>query len=438
MTIVRNTAYILTAKTVGFALGIAVSIAVSRVLGPYQRGVYFLIGLITRTTVFFGELGMCSANTYFLGKRKRSFNEVHCNSIIISLGLAVLVYSIYGLSRNCLQQYVLKGVRPMFLLIAISLVPFSLYNTFWGGMMTGINRIALARKLDIIMSLVGCILTLVVLLVLRFGLGGLIGLWVMTVLGMTTAKVILANREQKLRLVFELSSLKQMLFYGFKGYIGNLTFFIYNRFDMFLINYFIGAAGVGQYSLAVVLAERISFVVSPIKEAAVPRISEIKNRSSELIGKVFRHTMLLSISVAGLIFMLAPWGVPFLYGVAYWPCVKPLLILCPGIIFIVLGGVVSGYFTYQIGKPHIPSICGWIVLTIYVPLTVAAVAKFGIVGAALTSTGAYFLDMSIMLWLFKRESGASLSELLIPRTSDIQDYVRLLSTTIRKLSAAER
>ena len=55
--------------------------------------------------------------------------------------------------------------------------------------------------------------------------------------------------------------------------------------------------------------------------------------------------------------------------------------------------------------------------------------RLGIVGAALASTCSYTLSAVLTIWLFIRETGSSVREVVMPNTSDF----KLLSSLVRPL-----
>ncbi len=414
-------------QVVIFVLGILVSIVVSRILGPTQRGVYFLVITINAIIVSLGDLGITFTNTYFLAKGKYSLSKVNSNSMLFALLIGAVTMLGYLVFRMPLHNSFLKEVEPAYMLVGIGLIPFSLYTQFWSSMMVGLNRMTLISKLGIATTVVGSTLTCIVLLVFKLGLVGLLGLW--GVSGITSAllRLYLLSKEEKIRISFDYKMFKELIFFGFKGHLGNIAYHIYHRLDIFLINYFAGATGVGYYSLAVSLAEKTWFLPDSIINASTPRIGSANKEDAEVLtSRVVRHTILLSAITAVILMFAAPWVIPFAYGSEFLPSVTPLMILLPGTVLVCTVFVLCSFFTYQMGRPEIPTICGWIVLAVNLPLCAWLTARYGLIGASFATSLTYLVAFLIILLWYRKVTRQSLCDMLLIKAVDIYAYFDLL------------
>ena len=66
-------------------LGFLVVIVTARILGPEGRGIYAFLENMINLAVLFGCFGVGTANVYFLGRKKYSFNVLFWNSVIIGI-----------------------------------------------------------------------------------------------------------------------------------------------------------------------------------------------------------------------------------------------------------------------------------------------------------------------------------------------------------------
>lgn len=434
MSIARNSLALFVMQVATFVLGILVSIVVSRMLGPTQRGVYFLVITINAIMVSLGDLGITFTNTYLLAKGRYSLSKVNSNSIIFAVLIGAVTMLGYLTFRRPLHNSFLKEIEPTYMLVGIGLIPFSLYTQFWGSMMVGLNRMTLISKLGIATAVVSSILTFVVLLVFRLGIVGLLGLWVISGITSALLRLYLLSKEERIRIYFDYKVLKESFAFGLKGHLGNIAYHIYHRLDIFLINYFTGVTGVGYYSLAVSLAEKTRFLPDPIINASTPRIGSANKEDAEVLtSRVIRHTVLLSAITAIILLFAAPWVIPFAYGNEFLPTITPLLILLPGTIFISACFVMCSFFTYQMGRPEIPSVCGWIVLAVNLPLCTWLTAKHALVGASIAMSLTYLVAFLITLFCYIRATRQSLRDILLIKGVDIYTYIELLKRFIGSL-----
>src|SRR5262245_3497664 len=59
--------------------GVAASVLVTRALGPAGRGLYAVAGVLTSIGVQFGNLGLHSANTFFVARDRRLLSRLAGN-----------------------------------------------------------------------------------------------------------------------------------------------------------------------------------------------------------------------------------------------------------------------------------------------------------------------------------------------------------------------
>lgn len=431
MSIARNSLALFVMQVVIFVLGILVSIVVSRILGPTQRGVYFLVITMNAIIVSLGDIGITFTNTYFLAKGKYSLNKVNSNSMLFALLIGAVTMLGYLVFRMPLHNSFLKEVEPAYMLVGIGLIPFSLYTQFWSSMMVGLNRMTLISKLGIATTIVGSTLTCIVLLVFKLGLVGLLGLWGVSGIASALLRLYLLSKEEKIRISFDYKMFKEFIFFGIKGHLGNIAYHIYHRLDIFLINYFAGATGVGHYSLAVSLAEKTWFLPDPIINASTPRIGSANKEDAEVLtSRVVRHTILLSAITAIILMFAAPWVIPFAYGSEFIPSVAPLIILLPGMVLLSAAFVLSSFITYQMGRPEVLTICGWIALAVNLPLCFLLTSRYGLKGASLAMSLTYFLTFLLPLLWYRKTTKQSLCDTLLIKVVDIYTYFDLLKRSI--------
>lgn len=421
----RDSAYLFAAQVVVFLLGMVSSIVLSRTLGPTFRGVYFMVLTVSLLVSNLGSLGMGFTNLYLLAKGKAAVRQVNLNSLLMAclLGLGFLL--LYLLLRGPLHAGILREVEPKYVLLGMSVIPLTLYQGFWGGIASGLKKFALTSRLEMIVTVLTTAALLLVLLVGKWGLAGVLGVWAGGIVLFTLVRVALALSWDRLRPTLSWPLLKESLAFGGRGHLGNIAFYIYSRLDIWAVNYYAGVTGVGLYSLAVSLAERTWFLPTPIINAANPRIGEAKREEAgPYTALIIRHTLLLGMGTALAILVVSPWAIPLLYGEEFRPSVAPLLILLPGAILILVSMTISNYFTFQLGRPEIPAIMAWATLAVNAPLMIGLTSRYGFNGAAAATTLTYLFRFTLAVLWFFRASGQR-GTVLLPRPTDLLPYLSL-------------
>ncbi len=413
-------------------MGILVSIVITRILGPSNRGIYFMVLTINALVVNIAILGIRFTNTYLLSKKKYSLNEVNSNSILIAVLIGIISFVGYLLFREFINTKFLKEIRPLYVFLSVSLIPFILYAQYWRGMVAGLNKFLLISALDISATVIGAFLSIIV--VLNWGLDGVLWLWFVTGTCLSLLNIYLLNRIERIKLKFSWKIFKESLSFGFVGHLGNMAYHIYSRFDIFIVNFFAGVTGVGFYSLASTISEKVSFIPSTITTATNPRLGSSRaQEANELAAKLSRHTLFTSALTALCIIVVAPWGIPLLYGRDFLPAVKPLLILLLGITFMPVSSSLSSFFTFYKGKPRIPTTVSWVTLSINIPLCIFLTSRFGFQGTALAIAITYLVQFAILSSLFVRTSKMKIRDVFIAKPEDIKAYFRLIVENISKL-----
>src|SRR5438874_2383510 len=124
MGIGRNTIFGMAIDAVIFGLGIAVSIVLTRSLGPQRRGVYVLLST------------MLARGRYRLG-------EVNVVALLIAIAMGVLCLIGVGLLFPLVADNIFHSVPYGFLLVALVLIPTTIYQIYWSSMMIGTHRVFL-------------------------------------------------------------------------------------------------------------------------------------------------------------------------------------------------------------------------------------------------------------------------------------------------------
>jgi O-antigen/teichoic acid export membrane protein len=167
-----------------------------------------------------------------------------------------------------------------------------------------------------------------------------------------------------------------------------LQFFNY-RLDAFLVNFFLGPAGVGIYSVSVALAEMLWYLPNAVSFVIFPRAARTRPEAmNAFTPRVFRTTLALT-ALGGL--ALAALGrtlIVLIYGEAFAPAYGPLLALLPGVVL--LGG--AKVLTNEIagrGHPQYNSMASALGLGLTIFLDLLLIPRFGVLGAAIASSLAY-------------------------------------------------
>ncbi len=431
MSLAKNSSMLIVAQAAAFISAIFLSVVISRVLGPSLRGTYFLLKAGAILSINFGSLGLDCTNTVMLAKKKVSLAVINANSLAWSILISVPLLGGYLLFQSLLHRTALKGVPEVYCWVAIIIVPFSMYMRFWGSMMIGLNRIKTTAIYNTASNVIGVIGALLVLLAFNLGLKGLVGLWAVTTLAGFIIQFSLAVKYGGFRLKPDYNVFRKMLSFGAKAHIGTIASRIYNRLDLFFVNIFVNTAGVGFYSLAESLGEKMFLMTDPVVTASTPRITgDSEKKATILTARILRHFIMLGSLFTVAWYFAGPILIPLVYGQEYLPALMPLKILLPGLIMFGAANNLAVFYTNQLQKPLTSSLIGLLGLVINIPLVILLAGRFETAGAAAAVALTYFATAALFMRLFKRRSGLGWHELVLVNAEDIKDYYRLLRRLI--------
>lgn len=425
----KNIAITFSSQILIFALAFIASIILARALGPTGRGIYALIILVPAVMLKFGSLGIEAANVYFTGSKQYEVKDIISNSLISALLLGLtLMLLFWGASYlNIFQNFLNSNqIDSVLLWLVVLTVPFSLMFGFLNSIILGKEEIVKYNKINIFHNFLRLITIIVFLVILKQGILGAVVSHVLAVVGGTLFVILLIRKIGKITLCYKLRLFKDSTVYGLKAYFGNIIQFFNYRLDMFLVAIFLDPAAVGFYSIAVGVAETFWMLPGAITAVLFPRISSLNSaEANKLTPRVARHTFFIIFAFSLILALLAKPLIKILFGSLFLPSVMPLLILLPGII--ALGGAKT--LTADLagrGKPQFGTYASFVSLAVNIPLNLWLIPKWGISGAAFSSSVAYILSTLIVIIAFIKISKKSWADILLIKKQDFYDYRKIL------------
>jgi O-antigen/teichoic acid export membrane protein len=182
-----------------------------------------------------------------------------------------------------------------------------------------------------------------------------------------------------------------------------------------VVNWYLGPAAVGIYSVGVSLAELLwqlpqsaAYVLFP--KAAGSSATHMNRFTPRVLAVTLGLTTLGAIGLA----VLGPWLIPFFFSRRFEGSYAPMLALLPGVILLGGGKILTNDIAGR-GYPEYNSITSAIVVVMTVWLTLWLIPTYGIIGASVASTIAYATAFVISLAIYRRISrrGASSAEAVV-------------------------
>lgn len=395
------------------------NILIARFLGPAGKGVVTLLQLLLGQTALFLSLGLDAALVHFAGRRGRPVAELAGRALGLGLvlggvGFGVLVALLVWVFAELLPA----EVRLVALLLAATL-PLTLIASFLRSLLRACGRVVEEWSLMLV-SAASLLAGVGVGLLLEGGmmgvLWGLLGGSVLT--GVVTAG--LAWRVGILRRapVFEWQGSRELVGYGAKLHGGNILEAMNDRFDMYILAFFLGTAAVGIYSIAVVVAELVLLFPGVLGSVLMPRVAtRSEEGANTMMAPVLRMTSLVLAGGALVLVLAGRWLIHLLFGAAFLPAFWPMVLLLPGSWALGMWRTMMSDLVVR-GHPLYKTFTAAVAVVVTVVLDLLLIPRWGVPGAAVASSLAYGAAMALGLRLYCRVTRLRPLELLRPRRED--------------------
>jgi O-antigen/teichoic acid export membrane protein len=394
---VREVATTLSSR--GAALGVQVLTAsiTARWLGPEGKGMVALIILLPNMLSLFLNAGIGVGNAYYVGRGRVTAREATGNSIVFglvasALGVAVMA----GLTAFGLLEAIVPGVPLPYIFLGMIALPLLIFNVILGYVLYGLRRIDVSNVLNFIQTALVLPLMAVFVVWLKMGVLGAVIAQLTTMATVLTLTLFYLRREGcTFWPRWDATTGRLAMVYGVKGYLANLLQYFNYRLDTFFVNFFVGAAGVGIYGVAVSVAELLwqfpcaaAYVLFP-KSAASDH--ETMNRlTPRVFWIVFGVTALSGVAMA----IIARPLIRLVFSDAFLPSYAPCLMLLPGVVLLGAARVLTSDIGGR-GYVHYNTFGSGITLVVTVIFDVLLIPRMGVMGAALASTISYTVNFLV-------------------------------------------
>jgi len=392
---------------------------VARWLGPEGKGVLVLALLVPGMLGLFLDMGVSVSNVYFAGSGKLDVRKLLGSSI--GLGLASTAFGLVLVAiciRVGLLGRLVPGVPAELLALAMANLPISLLSGYLLAVLQGLGRIVTVNIVKLLQGIIMFILTVLLVVMSGFGLWGALVAWLVGGLGCLSGAVFALRGEgTPFKPAWDVEATGKLLSFGLKGYVGNILQFFNYRLDMFLVNYFLGPASVGMYSVAVRLGEMLWYLPNAVGFVIFPKAASTDaEEMNTFTPKVFRTTLVLTAAGALALGAVGRPLIGFVFSDAFLPSYSSMLVLLPGVVLLGTSKVLTNEITGR-GYPHYNSINAGTALVLTVILDLLLIPRYGISGAALASSVAYSVILFVAIGFYIAVSGSKVRTLLLPARS---------------------
>ena len=387
-------------------LTLAASAFIARWLGPEGKGQITLALLTPNLLGLILGAGLAVANGYFAGSKRIPVADLARNSVGVALAAALVggLLTWIGLSTG-LAVRLLPDLPPEMILLSLALLPISLLIGYFTAILQGLQRIQRINLLSLAQGVAAFGLVTLLVPVLDLGLaGGIVAYIGAGLVGLLLAARSVGQEGGRFQPRLDRAVLAQTLPFGLRGQVGNLLQFFNYRLDTFIVSFYLGASGVGIYSVAVALAELLWHLPNAASFVIFPKASSTSGQElNSFTPRVFR--LVLGVTALGAV-AIALAGRPLIvliFSDAFAASYPPLLALLPGVVLLGGGKVLTSEIAGR-GYPEYNSINAGLGLALTVILDLVLIPRYGVMGAAVASSVAYSAIFLLAVYFYLRIS----------------------------------
>ena len=423
----RNTSSTVGRQLNAGLLGLATLVIIARVYGPVANGAYAVALLLPTMLSTFLNLGIGSANVYYLASGKYRPRAVLRTSVILAAWLSLLGLGVGGLLIVWYGDSLFPGVPVTMLWLALLAFPIMLLQQSVTSIFQGLQKFGLFNLSLMLQPLV----TLAI--VIGLSVAGVESFsWLITANLLGVASTLLITGVLLRRYLDEGEpgqnyEMREAVTYGYKAHLGNILGFANYKADMFLVNFLINPAAAGVYVIAVSISERLWVLSGAVSTVALPRLAGLSGDESirrTLTPLLSRIVLFVTLAGALAIALIASPLVSLVFGSEFSASVLPLKLLLPGIVVASAARIMANDIAAR-GRPELNMYTSIVTLTTNIVGNLLLIPEFGLAGAAIATTVAYTINLLLRVYVYWRLTGVAPLEVLIVQRKDFLSLKRL-------------
>lgn len=370
-------------------LGVGTGILAARLLGPSGEGELAAIQTWPLLLGTLAMLGLDSALVYFVARHPERSKQLTSTASLIGLlsALAVGTVAWFALPFLLSAQHpqVVSAARVFLLIGGIYAVVGIPHGSLRGAhAFSAWNLSRIAPGLAWL-----CILLTSWLLghpnaipLSRWYLAGI------TVCGLPI--LVVANRRLQGPLKPDVRLAPEMLRFGLPSALTSLPQTINIRFDQLLIIAFLPARSLGFYVVAVAWSGGVAPMLTAVGSVLYPHVSAERDteRQGQLLAQALQGGALLAAATSVPFILLAPFGLPLVFGARFAPAIPSALVLVPAGAILAWAGIAEEGLR-GLGRPTVVLVAEVVAAVVTVAALPVLLHTNGIFGAAVASLLGY-------------------------------------------------
>lgn len=431
--LLNNVAGLLGTRVVWSLMGMLGGIILARWLGPHDRGILALVLLLPSTLVTLVKFGTAQANVYTINRKNVSLDKVGSNALVLAIVWGILTAAVVWLVRDRLTTTVLRDVPDWALAFALVRTPMLLLDSYLFSILQATGQFKTYNVRLLLSEAARLLLLVIALVILDMGLFAALviytGVWMFNVAWL----LVTMGREIRFRLSVDWPLMRETYSFGLRSYVQILAQHLLLRVSFYMVSYFLGAAQVAFYTIALRFTELVLEIPQAIGLVLYPRLAALpEDEVHRLTAQTCRRTLMVTIPAAVALALLGPWVIVLWYGPAFAPATGPLPWAAAAVALMSIYVIVTRDFTSR-AQQRVNTLSGLVALISNSILCYILIPRFGINGAAMATAFSYAAGSAFLISVFLKVSGLRLADLIIPQGDDFRYIGEVLVKLMKRL-----
>ena len=427
-----NVNLVFLSTVMAYGLAFLYVVVIARALGPEGRGVTALYQAAVNMAFAILSLGLPAAVIYYVARREQTVRQAMENGLSITIAATALTAA-FALAFVPMFGAELKAEQVPYW-PAIIAVPAIIQGRVIDSVLRAQGRFLAMNALDILLPLSILSNLLAVEIAVGLTIERAVYAWSLGFILPVVAGYAAIGAPGWPRRLAPLSLLRPTVRFGVQAQLGNLIQLLNYRLDVYLILLFVNTAGVGLYAVGVSLSEGMWFIANSVSVVLLTSLTAgDEGNAARLTPVVCRNTLLVTGLASLAAAAAAPVVIPMLFGRDFDDAIVPFLCLLPGSIAL-SGTKILAAYVFSRGRPMINAQIAAATLAVSLLAALALLPLWGVTGAAIAASIAYCVSLSLTAIAYHRLSGASISDALLPRPTDLALYTGALASLVQGLS----
>ena len=374
------------------AFGFLVVALITRLVSPGVYGLFVLATSVLHLMQVFASAGLHRAIDYFVPQYLARDEPGKARGVTLQVfGLLLLTSTATGTAMYLGAEFIAAlfdepALAAALRLLAVALPLLAVFNGLLAAY-AGIKRLKYRVYVRDVTRPTVRLLTTAVLLVVGYGLIGIVGGYVVGLAVSIAFGVVLLVRHDALKgAKTAFTSVREVLWYGVPLALAGVIYVVMGQVDYFVVGYFLASDDVGIYRVGYMLAANLLVFFSSLAPIFKPLIAE-ERRDGNAVEKRYRTAtrwvLGLSLPFAAILVLGAEVYLSIVFTPQYTVASGVVLALVIGYLVSIAAGGPDGALLQGLGYSRLVFINSGILLVANVTFSVLLVPRYGILGAGL-------------------------------------------------------